>query len=189
MKQLKKFYYSIILLAIGGFMINSQVRWGDGCAGMIGGLTFFLFSFVYGILFLLYLIRESTTPKVKFNVYPLLSTLLVIAGVLLALNSEKFKGSVKLYAEAASPGYSLTLRENGNFTFAQHETEWTCYYEGKYQIKNDTLTLSRHDILVLTDGGMSDIYQIDKVKNKLYPIDRFNRDTTYWFTIEPGLLQ
>jgi hypothetical protein len=186
---MKRFYSSIILLGIGALIINTQVRFGDGCAGMIGGLSFMFFSVVYIIVLLVILVtadKKRARGMTSYGIYPLITTLVVIVAIVIALNKDKFESRTTWYAESStSPGYDLTLRENGSFTAAERHPEWTCYYDGKYVISNDTLTLSRHDIQEMTEGGLSDIYLIDKPKNKMYPLDRLDRDTNFWLTIVP----
>jgi hypothetical protein len=188
MQKAKKYIHSFILLFIGGLIVNTQVRWGDGCAGMMSAISFIFWILVYLMVLLAIVVKFS--KKKNFDersaLNPLHTTVLVILSVIVAFNAEKFESRTKLSASTYhyGPTCYLELKENGKFVASIGHADWSCYYNGRYQIKNDTLTLSRDDIQEISDGSLSDIYLIDKEKNKLYPLDRYDRDTMYWLVID-----
>ena len=186
MTILKRLYSSIILLIIGGLIIKSRLIIGDDCMGMIEGLSFLFFIIIYIVTFILVLVVPFIKKR-PFNFYPLVTTILVIVGIFISFNIDKFESPTTLYATTTSPSRrhsqcSLTLRKNQTFNIKMQEIEWACFYKGVYTIWGDTLKLLRQDIEIKTNNVFTDKYFIDKNKKTLFPLDNL-QDTTRWLTI------
>lgn len=190
MKTIKRLLSSIPLFIIGAVIVRQLISIGDDCTGW-GSSMIIYFSFLcYTVLLsaiVIVSLFQSLRHKSAFNFYPLITTLIVLAAIIIAFNADEFKSPLKLHASSQPRhdiSYGLTLRENGRFVAAVNSFELSCFYKGKYEIKNDTLRLLRTDIQAVTEDAISPIYLIDRKKKLLYPIDKYTRDTTFWLVIE-----
>lgn len=182
MRNLNKYYSSIILLIIGVLIAKTQILFGDGCYGLPDAIQFIILFIIYILVLLAVLIISIFNyfkKKVSFNYSPVITTFIVGIIVFLAFNSSIFESSTLYYATTYKHN-TLTLRNDNSFTLKLKELEWNCYYKGKYKLKNDTLFLLRSDIQNITNNLFTDKYLFDKSKKILFPIDnnKCSKDST-----------
>jgi hypothetical protein len=180
-KRVNKFYSSILLFIIGGFLIKSRITFGDGFTGMADGLIFLSLSILYTLVLLVILTITGVKylkHRSKFNLLPLFTTILVVAGLFITFIVGHSEIQAKNYELTnnikGSRRYTLSLKDNGKFLISKREIEWTCIFKGRYKIEGDSLTLLRNDIQTITDNNFTDVYSISKNKSELFPINKVN---------------
>ncbi|MCB0475524.1 MAG: hypothetical protein KDC69_07600, partial [Flavobacteriaceae bacterium] len=66
---------------------------------------------------------------------------------------------------------TLVLFKNGSFGASYHRADYSCTYQGDYEIIDNRLTLKRTDLTELTDSVFTTEYLIDRKDSILKPIE------------------
>lgn len=167
---ISKLYSSLILLVIGGLIVRSQIVIGDECKGMLQAILFIPLIVLYAGTFIVTLIVQRVKGR-PFNFYPFVTTVFVMIAIYFSFDQEMFKSKPTLVAETQTDnGSRLTLRENGTFLIQIREIEWSCFYHGEYQMRDDTLKLLRLDLQAVTHDKFVNGYVVERDKMLLRPL-------------------
>jgi hypothetical protein len=66
---------------------------------------------------------------------------------------------------------TLVLFKNGSFGASYHRADYSCTYQGDYEIIDNQLTLKRANLTELTDSIFTTKYLIDRKNSILKPIE------------------
>ena len=182
MNKYKAIKYGILAI-LGVFAVYQifPIRVGDYCAGLMNAIMFvflgglFLFSF---LVFIVIDLIRTIKNKVKFDYIPCIFLIVFIAVNFLSfqIKTEKFwtkpilTGYVVLGEDLFSAEH-LILYENKTFAIKKRQPEFTCTYQGKYSIKQDTLILKRDDLSELTNKLFCNKYLIHQIDSTLIPLE------------------
>ncbi|CAM1340423.1 hypothetical protein [Tenacibaculum aestuarii] len=167
-----------ILSFFGIAMIYQFIPIGDYCRGLLNGLNLLFFGGLLILTFLIITIRSLLKlfkQKKQFDFIPFF--LIIFFGVctylIIGLENEKFwtkrilVGIIEVYGTPKSG--TLTLYKNGSFGATYHKADYSCTFQGNYEIKNDTLLLKRKNLNELTEKTFTTEYIIDRKNNILKP--------------------
>lgn len=166
---------------MGGTLLYHFLPIGDYCGGLVGFFTYLLFG---GLLLLALLIITIIDlikwwkKKRKFDFIPLIIALLI--GVLFYLQSglknKKFwtektlSGGLEI--ESTPKSGSLQLYKNGTFGASFYSADYSCTFQGDYELDGKKLILKRAELPELTQGTFTTEYMID-IENKIInPINK-----------------
>lgn len=169
-----------ILVFFGGALLYQFLPIGDYCGGLLG---FFYFLFFGGLILLAFLIITIIDlvalwkKKRRFDFIPLI--LVLVFGALFylqqGLKNKKFwtekslSGGIEIEFTPKS-GY-LQLYKNGTFGATFHSADYSCTFQGDYELKEDTLRLKRPELPELTNGTFATEYLVDKQLGTITPSD------------------
>ncbi len=167
-----------ILSFFGIAMIYQFIPIGDYCSGLLNGLNFLFFGGLLILTFLIITIRDLLKlfkKRQRFDFIPLFLILLfgVVTYSLIGLENEKFwtkrtlVGIIEVYGTPKSG--TLKLYKNGSFGATYHKADYSCTFQGNYDMKNDTLCLNRKELNELTEKVFTTEYIIDQKNNILKP--------------------
>lgn len=165
-------------------MIYQFIPIGDYCHGLVNGFIFLFFGAIFILTFLIITIRDIIKhfkKKQKFDFIPLFLALLlgVSCHIIMGMENKKFWTKKILFGNIEMDGTprsgTLKLYKNGSFGATHHYVDFSCTFQGYYEIKKDTLYLNRKDLGQLTEGLFTTTYSIDRKNNILEPtIKNFN---------------
>lgn len=171
--------YGIVSI-IGIILIYQFLPIGDYCSGLLNFLnSLFLLGFLIIILLVL-TIRNLIRIKKKngkFDFIPLILVLFfgTIWYLIIDIPDKKFwteKSLIGFVEEEGTPkSGTLILFKNGSFGASYHRADYSCTYQGDYEIIDDRLTLKRTDLTELTDSVFTTEYLIDRKDSILKPIE------------------
>ena len=171
--------YGIISL-IGVYLIFQFLPIGDYCSGLGNFLSsLFIIAFLVLIVFILTIrnLIQIKKQNRKFDFIPLILVLFfgIIWYILVDTTDKKFwtdKLLIGFVEEKGTPkSGTLVLFENGSFGASYHHADYSCTYQGDYEIIDNRLTLKRIDLTQLTDSIFATKYLIDKKDSILKPIE------------------
>ncbi|TGV00452.1 hypothetical protein [Flavivirga rizhaonensis] len=173
------FKYGILVL-IGGFLLYRFLPIGDYCGGFVALANYVLFGGLLILSFLIITIIDLIKlwkKKQKFDFIPLLIVLSI--GILFyfqnGLENEKFWTektlSGRIEIESTPKSGLLRLYENGTFGATLYSADYSCTFQGKYELTDNVLNLKRKDLAELTEDVFTTAYIIEKKNKSIKPID------------------
>ena len=111
----------------------------------------------------------------KFDFIPLILVLFfgTIWYLIIDIPDKKFWTEKSLIGfveeEGTSKSGTLVLFKNGSFGASYHRADYSCTYQGDYEIIDNQLTLKRTDLTKLTDSVFTTEYLIDRKDSILKP--------------------
>lgn len=166
--RIHHFIKSFPIVLIGFIVIFLLVK--QGCYGLVEGLIILLLSGI-GILYLIIIIViQVRKDKSQFDYNPIITFASIILVVLIIslLKSDHFKSKILFEASNEIVDH-IKFRKNNKFDYTIKQPEFSCYYNGTFEIKNDTLILYQTPILSFNR------FLILRSKNVLIPIGSDNR--------------
>ena len=160
-------------------MIFQFLPVGDYCSGLGNFLSsLFIIGLLILIVFILAIRNLIRIKKRKenFDFIPLIITLFfgVIWYFLVDMTDKKFwteKSLVSFVEMEGTPNSgTLVLFENGSFGASYHRADYSCTYQGNYEIIDDRLTLKRNDLNELTHKVFTTEYLINRRDSILKPM-------------------
>jgi len=179
--HLKKKLLKYGILSFFGLAMTYQfIPIGDYCRGLATGLNFIFFA---GLLILTFIIITISNlikvykKKEKFDFIPLI--LILCLGIfiysIIGLENDKFWtkrtliGIIKV--DGSTKRGTLKLYENGSFGATYHNVDYSCTFQGNYEMNKNKLKLKRADINKLTENVFATEYIIDRKDSILKPIN------------------
>ena len=160
-------------------MIFQFLPVGDYCSGLGNFLSSL---FIIGLLILIVLVLAIRNlirikkNKEKFDFIPLIMTLFfgVIWYFLVDMTDKKFWTEKSLIGfiemEGTPKSGTLELFKNGSFGASYHRADYSCTYQGNYEIIDNRLILKRTDLTELTDKVFTTEYLINRKDSVLKPM-------------------
>ncbi|MGY5353521.1 hypothetical protein [Wenyingzhuangia sp. IMCC45467] len=170
--------YGIISL-IGIYLIFQFLPVDDYCSGLGNFLSsLFIIGLLILIVFVLAIrnLIRIKKKKEKFDFIPLIITLFfgVMWYFLVDMTDKKFWTEESLVAfvemEGTPNSGSLVLFKNGSFGASYHRADYSCTYQGNYEIVDNRLTLKRSDLSELTHKVFTTEYLINRKDSLLKPM-------------------
>jgi hypothetical protein len=152
---------------------------GDYCSGLGNFLSsLFIIGFLILIVFILAIrnLIQIKKKKEKFDFIPLIITLIfgIIWYFLVDMTDKKFWTEESLVGfvemEGTPNSGTLVLFENGSFGASYHRADYSCTYQGNYEIVDSLLTLKRIDLSELTNKVFTTEYLINRKDSILKPM-------------------
>jgi len=170
-----------ILIVLGYLFLKPIIPIGDYCSGLLGALNFF---FIGGLLVIALLILTIINiigikkNKIRFDFIPLL--IVFFLGVtyfsILGQDEKKFwtKTTLSGWIEVKSTpkSGSLKLFKNGTFATTLHSADYSCTFQGDYELTNGKLNLKRADLPELTEKVFTTEYVLNESNQTLNPTDK-----------------
>lgn len=172
--------YSVIIF-FGGMLLYHLLPIGDYCEGLLGFFNTLFFGglllFAFVVITVFDLIR-FWRKKRRFDLIPLAIVLVVglLCYVHQGLKNKKFwtektlAGGIEVQSTPRS-GY-LHLYKNGTFGATFNSADYSCTFQGKYELNGNSLTLKRPELGELTEGTFTTEYLIDREKKTITPADK-----------------
>jgi hypothetical protein len=169
----------LLLIAPSALSIYVIAPFGDRCSGLAHVIGWFVLVGVFmAVLLIETCIDLYRLIKLK-KPYDLIPIVIAGATALLTITmfkletwkpwtNEVFKGQVKV-GDLQSAG--LTLYANGTFDAYSAFVDFSCNYEGRYELSNDTLTLLREDLPELTNGVFTTRYYLQLPDSTFSPVE------------------
>ena len=170
-----------ILAVLGYFILKPIIPIGDYCGGLLNALNFFFFSgflvLALLIITIVDIIRNKKT-KQKFDFIPLVLTLVIGISYFVILDQEESKfwtertltGQIEVKSTPKSG--LLRLYKNGTFAATLHSADYSCTFQGDYELNDNHLILNRLDLSELTQKVFTTEYIINEQSNTLMPSDK-----------------
>ena len=114
--------------------------------------------------------------NVKFDFIPLILVLIfgTVWYLIIDLPDKKFWTEKSLIGfiemEGTPKSGTLELFKNGSFGASYHRADYSCTYQGNYEIIDNRLVLKRTDLTELTDKVFTTEYLINRKGNVLKPM-------------------
>jgi hypothetical protein len=153
---------------------------GDYCSGLGNFLSsLFIIGFLILIVFILAIrnLIRIKKEKGKFDFIPLILALFfgIMWYFLVDMTDKKFwtdKSLIGFVEKEGTPkSGTLVLFKNGSFGASYHRADYSCTYQGDYEIIDNQLTLKRANLTELTDSIFTTKYLIDRKNSILKPIE------------------
>jgi hypothetical protein len=150
MKYFRKYFSSLTLAVIGGYIIRLNIHFGDYCTGVPDGIKLAFLFLIFFTVFSIIVIRDLYISKMritKFNFWPVYTVFAFFTIFILMswLKGKLNESRVILTANMKSYPYRLNLLKDRSFSLNERYIEMTCYYFGNYAWEKDTLTLHFND--------------------------------------------
>lgn len=170
-----------ILIVLGYFILKPMIPIGDYCGGLLTVLNFFLFGGLLVLAFLIITIVDvvrSIKTKEKFDFIPLVLTLIIGFSYFLILEQKEPKfwtertlnGRTEIFSTPRSG--QLNLYKNGTFAATLYSADYSCTFQGKYELNDNRLELKRTDLSEVTEKVFTTEYIIDEQTKTLNPTDK-----------------
>ena len=154
---------------------------GDYCGGFVGLINYVLFGGLLLLSFSIITIIDLVKlwkKKQKFDFIPLFIVLAI--GILFyfqnGLKNKKFWTektlSGRIEIESTPKSGLLRLYENGTFGATLYSADYSCTFQGKYELTDNRLNLKREDLAELTEDVFTTEYTIDKKNKTIKPINK-----------------
>lgn len=139
------------------------------------GLAWVLFSFLFLLSVIIYFIIDIY--RKKFDKYVLIIFTLVVALNIGSLTIFESIFSIYIYLKGiiANSNFHdkyIELYKNKTFKIEIKEIEWSCYFQGDYEIKNDSLILTKENLSSETEHNFTKKYKIDSHNKVLIPYEK-----------------
>lgn len=168
----------LLLIVPAGLSAYVIAPFGDRCSGLAHIIGWFM---LVGVFFAVLLIETGVDLyrfiklKKRYDFVPLIiagaTAFLTIAMFKLETwkpwTSEVFKGEVEV-GDLRSAG--LTLYANGTFNAYSAFVDYSCNYEGRYELTGDTLMLLREDLPDLTNRVFTTQYLLQLPDSSFSPV-------------------
>lgn len=160
-------------------MIYQFIPIGDYCSGLLNFLnSLVLLGLLVIIVFVFTILNviKIKKGKEKFDFIPLILVLFFCAIWYFLVNQpdKKFWTKKALIGIVESEGTpksgTLVLFENGSFGASYHDADYSCTYQGDYEISESILVLNRADLTELTNEIFTTEYVIHKNDSVLKPL-------------------
>ncbi len=170
--------YGIISI-IGIILIYQFLPIGDYCSGLLNFLNSLFLIGLLIIILLILTIRNLIRIKKKngkFDFIPLILVLIfgTVWYLIIDLPDKKFWTEKSLIGfiemEETPKSGTLELFKNGSFGASYHRADYSCTYQGNYEIIDNRLVLKRTDLTELTDKVFTTEYLINRKDSILKPI-------------------
>jgi len=169
-----------ILVVLGYLTLKPIIPIGDYCGGLLTILNFFFFGglliLAFLIITILDVIRNKKT-KSKFDFIPLILTLVI--GISFYLIQDQTEN--KFWTERTLTGWieiestprsgELRLYKNGTFSTTLFSADYSCTFQGDYELENSKLKLKRKDLSELTNKVFTTEYTLNEKNKTLNPTD------------------
>jgi len=153
---------------------------GDYCSGLGNFLSsLFLIGLLILTVFILAIrnLIRIKKEKGKFDFIPLILVLLFATTwyFLTGMTDKKFWTDKSLVGFVEIDGTpksgTLELFKNGSFGASYHRADYSCTYQGDYEIVDNQLILKRTDLIELTDKVFTTEYLINQKDSILKPVE------------------
>ena len=171
--------YGIVSL-IGAILIYQFLPIGDYCSGLLNFINSLVLFGLLVIVVLILVIQNLLIikrKKGKFDFIPLVLFLFFGAlwYFLVDIPNKKFwaqKTIIGFVAKEGTPDSgTLVLFKNGSFGASHHHADYSCTYQGDYEIIDNRLILKRTDLMELTDSIFTTEYLINRKDGVLKPTE------------------
>ena len=161
-------------------MIYQFLPIGDYCSGL---LNFFNSLVLIGLLILIVFILAIRNlirikkRKEKFDFIPIILVLIfgTIWYFIIDMPDKKFWTEKSLVGfieiEGTPKSGTLELFKNGSFGASYHRADYSCTYQGNYEIIDNRLILKRNNLTELTDKVFTTEYLINRKDSILKPME------------------
>lgn len=168
-----------IISFIGFILIYQLIPFGDYCTGLLNFLNSLA---LLGILIItLFILTVRNLIRIKkqsgrFDFIPLIIALFfgTIWYVMLDVPDKKFWTEKSLIGfvqiEGSVKSGTLELFKNGSFGASYHHADFSCTYQGDYEIIDNLLVLNRSDLSELTEKVFTTEYLINRKDSILTPM-------------------
>ena len=154
---------------------------GDYCGGLLTVLNFILFGGLLVLAFLTITITDmvrNRKTKENFDFIPLVLTLIIGFSYFLILEQKEPKfwtertliGRTEIFSTPRSG--QLNLYKNGTFAATLYSADYSCTFQGKYELNDKRLELKRTDLPEVTEKVFTTEYIIDEQTKTLNPTDK-----------------
>jgi hypothetical protein len=172
--------------AVTFFYLKFQLA-DNGCAVLIELVYTFILWTLLALSFALALfavLGKRQSQKRSAEPYSLTITIIALSSIVISLLlGDTLKDSIWIKAtsqknNSSQPTHDLTLRKNGTFEGRLNSVDFSCFANGQYQIKTDTLILE-DTVVKMTQFKLASKYIIsdktlvpllDTVKDTLQPL-------------------
>jgi|GEM_PF-984907 len=149
---------------------------GDFCSGFVEGFGSFLLTGLFIAAFAVFTVIDLSghagEKRVDYISLAWLGLFVVSLFAVISAGDRKFWTSRTLEAETQDePGRSgkLILYSNNSFSAEKRDLEWSCTWQGEYEIRKSVIILRRDDLVSGSDSVFATEYQIDLKNNALVP--------------------
>jgi hypothetical protein len=160
-----------ILIVLGYLILKPMIPIGDYCGGLLTVLNFFLFGGLLVLAFLTITITDvvrNRKTKEKFDFIPLILILIIGVSCFLILEQKETKfwtertltGQTEILSTPKSG--QLRLYKNGTFAATLFSADYSCTFQGKYELNHNLLELKRTDLSELTEKVFTTEYIVDE---------------------------
>ena len=154
---------------------------GDYCGGLLTVLNFFFFGGLLVLAFLIITIVDvirNKKRKEKFDFIPLVLTLIIGISYFLILEQDESKfwtertltGWIEI--ESTPKSGLLRLYKNGTFAATLHSADYSCTFQGDYELNDNLLKINRLDLSEVTEKVFTTEYIINNKSKTLNPTDK-----------------
>ncbi|MFD2915122.1 cytochrome c oxidase subunit II [Psychroserpens luteus] len=177
---MKKFLKYGVLIILGFFILKPLILYGDYCRGLLNTINFIFFG---GLLVLVFIILtiinllQKRKRNLKFDVIPVLIVLIIFVSfyILSNLDEPKFWTEKTLIAlieiESTPRSGDLILYKNGTFAATLHSADFSCTYQGDFELIDNQLQLKRLNLENETENLFTEKYEVDQLNKKLLPLN------------------
>lgn len=153
---------------------------GDYCSGLLTALNFFFFGGLLVIAILIITIIDvikSKKTKKRFDVIPITLTLIIGLSFFIIIKQEEPKFWTErtligwIEVESTPKSGRLLLYQDGTFAATLHSADYSCTFQGDYELIDDQLKLNRIDVSEITNNVFTTAYLIDNLNKTLIPVD------------------
>lgn len=116
--------------------------------------------------------------KGKFDYVPLILTLVIGISFYLIQDQNESKFwterilSGRIEIESTPKSGELRLYKNGTFSTTLYSADYSCTFQGDYELENNKLKLDRKDLSELTSKVFTTEYTLNKKNKTLNPTDK-----------------
>lgn len=184
-----------ILIIFSILTLYQIFPFGDYCSGLVQLILMVIFGGLFLLSFLIFtvidIIRFKRRRK-KFDYIPafILVFFLFISYIFLTSENEKFWTKLALTGQidvGDLRSAKIKLYQNNTFSVRVSYVDFSCIYQGKYKVENDTLTLLRKDLPELTNNLFTTKYEYSYQDHLLVPVDTTFEKIKYKLGITSGL--
>ena len=168
-----------VISVIGIILIYQFLPIGDYCTGLLNFLNSLVLSGLLILIVFILSIRNLIRikkKKEKFNFIPIILVLIfgTIWYFIIDMPDKKFWTEKSLIGiieiEGTPKSGTLELFKNNSFSASYHRADYSCTYQGDYEIIDNRLILKRSDLTELTDRVFTTEYSINKKDSILIPM-------------------
>jgi len=169
----------LILIIFGVLTLNIFLPIGDYCRGIVTGVGFIFFGSIFILSFLIFLminLYQVYKKKKKIDFVLIIIFLFFISAttILLNLENKKFWSHIVMEGIVLDDNFNsgkIILYKNGTFAATHRRIDYSCTYQGNYDLKNDILVLRRENLSELTTYLFTNEYILSKKDSIFQPID------------------
>lgn len=164
-------------------MLYPSIPIGDYCRGLANGvITFFLgvvLILFNVIIYIIYIFRYFKTKK-TIDIIPLVLTIIFMISCFyfIKLNDKKswtkevYRGYINVEKEIHNSDNRLILYKNNSFAITRYHIDYSCTYQGSYELQNGYLRLKRNDLSEITKNLFFTEYKLNSIDSTFYPTNK-----------------